>query len=236
VSSAGDVNGDGFDDLVIGAYGADASGNAKSYAGESYVIFGGDFLGGVMFAGTAEANTLPGTVAAETFVSGQGNDTLIGAGGADAFQAGAGDDLMVVSDALFHHVDGGGGENDVLRLEFVGTINLGDLDSNAATSERGVIAGIEVLDLGNGLSNILLLGIDDVLDLKVQGTDVNGEAAIDNALRILGDTTGDAVGLQGAWTNNGIDSAGPGFQLVTTTIAGDAVKILIDNNVNVSII
>ena len=40
VSFAGDVNGDGFDDLIIGAYRAGAFGNAKHYAGESYVIFG----------------------------------------------------------------------------------------------------------------------------------------------------------------------------------------------------
>ena len=40
VSSAGDVNGDGFDDLIVGAPYGDASGNAKTYAGESYVIFG----------------------------------------------------------------------------------------------------------------------------------------------------------------------------------------------------
>ncbi|MCX7396273.1 MAG: FG-GAP repeat protein, partial [Planctomycetales bacterium] len=40
MSSAGDVNGDGFDDMIIGAGGGDASGNAKSGAGESYVIFG----------------------------------------------------------------------------------------------------------------------------------------------------------------------------------------------------
>ncbi len=38
VSSAGDVNGDGFDDLIIGADYADP--NGQSYAGESYVVFG----------------------------------------------------------------------------------------------------------------------------------------------------------------------------------------------------
>ena len=40
VSVAGDVNGDGFDDLLIGAFLADAAGNAKNRAGESYVVFG----------------------------------------------------------------------------------------------------------------------------------------------------------------------------------------------------
>ncbi len=38
VSGAGDVNGDGFDDLIIGASQADPDG--KSRAGESYVVFG----------------------------------------------------------------------------------------------------------------------------------------------------------------------------------------------------
>ena len=40
VSSAGDVNGDGFDDLIVGAPFGDAAGNAKRYAGEAIVIFG----------------------------------------------------------------------------------------------------------------------------------------------------------------------------------------------------
>ena len=38
VSSAGDVNGDGFDDVIIGAAFADP--NGISFAGQSYVVFG----------------------------------------------------------------------------------------------------------------------------------------------------------------------------------------------------
>jgi hypothetical protein len=38
ISSAGDVNGDGLDDLIIGAVYADANGGSN--AGKSYVVFG----------------------------------------------------------------------------------------------------------------------------------------------------------------------------------------------------
>jgi hypothetical protein len=38
VSSAGDVNGDGLDDLIIGAYHAEPNGKVKT--GSSFVVFG----------------------------------------------------------------------------------------------------------------------------------------------------------------------------------------------------
>lgn len=42
VSSSGDVNGDGIDDLIIGAYLADPGGISR--AGSSYVVFGDDTI------------------------------------------------------------------------------------------------------------------------------------------------------------------------------------------------
>ena len=54
VASAGDVNGDGFDDLIVGAHGADPNG---SDSGASYVVFGQ--AGG--FAAEIELSDLDGT-------------------------------------------------------------------------------------------------------------------------------------------------------------------------------
>lgn len=102
VSAAGDINGDGFDDLIVGGRGiskysyelSDAQGKPTSdYSGKSYVIFGGNQLAKTVdFVGTAQAETFKGTGYSETFAGGQGNDTLIGGGGADVMMGGAGDD------------------------------------------------------------------------------------------------------------------------------------------------
>jgi hypothetical protein len=72
VSSAGDVNGDGFADLIVGAYLDDPNGN--TYSGASFVIFGGQ--GTSATVGTNGEDTLTGDSSANQIVAGLGNDTL----------------------------------------------------------------------------------------------------------------------------------------------------------------
>ncbi len=65
VSSAGDVNGDGFADVIVGTFGVDPNGDLS---GSSYVVFGGNFTGAVTALGTAGADKLKGSKAVDRMV------------------------------------------------------------------------------------------------------------------------------------------------------------------------
>jgi len=94
VSSAGDVNGDGFDDLIVGAYEADPNGSAS---GAAYVVFGkaGGFgatldlstlngTTGFQISGAAEGDLAGTSVSSAGDVNGDGfDDLIVGAYGAD---------------------------------------------------------------------------------------------------------------------------------------------------------
>ena len=88
VSSAGDVNGDGFDDLIIGA--SAASPNGINLAGQSYVVFGSnsgfgasfnlstlDGSNGFAINGIAEGDQSGKSVSSAGDVNGDGFDDLI---------------------------------------------------------------------------------------------------------------------------------------------------------------
>ena len=187
VSDAGDVNGDGFADIIIGARNADGGpDNTPGDAGESYVIFGGDFTGAVDQVGDAGANTLTGAGDADVLLGAQGNDLLIGGGGSDVLYGGEGDDEIRISDDGFLRVDGGTGF-DTLVIDTPGTI----LD--LATIADSKLTGIEQIDL-NFDNNTLILNPLEVLNLSDSS----------NTLRVRG-VPGDKVLLQGNWNFDRIE-------------------------------
>jgi Ca2+-binding RTX toxin-like protein len=178
VASAGDVNGDGFADMVIGGWLVDVGGVVD--AGESYVVYGRDFNDAVDFLGTAAKNTLTGTAAAEVFVAGAGNDIMTGNGGADVFRGGKGNDRIVISDDTFRDIDGGSGTD---RLILAGEMTL-DLTGIADSK----VTGIEVISLDAG-DNTLILDALEVLNISDTS----------NTLRVDGQT-GDVVDAGSGWT------------------------------------
>ncbi|MCO4091568.1 MAG: hypothetical protein HEQ34_06395, partial [Sphingorhabdus sp.] len=96
VSGAGDVNKDGFDDLIVGALNADPNGNSNS--GASYVVFGGNFTGAVTQVGTTGNDTLSGTAGNDVIFGGLGNDVITTNGGNDRLAGGPGADTFKISD------------------------------------------------------------------------------------------------------------------------------------------
>ena len=146
VSKVGDINGDGIDDLIIGALSADP--NGSSYAGESYIVFGraatktASKLKNVVntnedraLKGDVILGTLSGTRNDDTLIGGRGSNTLSGLSGNDFIDGGNGRDF------LFGNAGGdtliGGKGNDVLfGGQGFDTLNGG--------------SGNDLLDGGNG--------------------------------------------------------------------------------------
>ena len=119
VASAGDVNGDGFDDLIVGALLADGPADGRDLAGDSYVIFGkaagfaatldlatitaGDGSLGFVLQGELAGDQSGFSVASAGDVNGDGfDDLIVGARCADGpadGRSGAGDSYVVFGKA-----------------------------------------------------------------------------------------------------------------------------------------
>lgn len=192
---AGDVNGDGFDDLTV----------------SSYVIFGGDFTGSVTQQGTSGDDILTGTSAADVIVAGQGNDTLVGNGGADILYAGAGDDVVAISDLNFNRIKTGNG-TDTLRLDGNGLY----LDLTTIANNR--ITGIEQIDLRGAANNSLNFSKLDLLAL-----------ADHNQLVVLGNTGNSLTSENQGWIANGTETlSGELYNKYTIGV----ISLLVDTDIS----
>jgi hypothetical protein len=175
VTGGGDINGDGFDDVIIGNHLGDTT--ALTNNGKVYVLYGGvrELQSSVFQAsngdriGTAGADTLTGTAGANQLVGGLGNDTLIGGGGADVLYGGAGNDVIQVNADNLAQLALSGGSQSAMRIDGGGGIDTLRIDGaglvlDLANVRGEVMQNIERIDLTGSGNNTLRLNVRDLLE------------------------------------------------------------------------
>jgi hypothetical protein len=156
LSAAGDVNGDGFDDLLVGTFGAPGG---RVGAGISYLVFGFN-SGAVTHLGGSANDMLTATAGADVIVTGQGNDTVLGVGSNDVVRGGQGDDVFTISAAGTKRFVGGNGVDTLMLAPGAGISFTLDL-----TSPSTRFSGFEQVNLGLG-NNTLKLDARAVANLS----------------------------------------------------------------------
>ena len=222
VSGAGDVNGDGIDDIIIGASTANPDG--RTGAGESYVVYGTkdgfdasfdlstlDGTNGFRVVGAIDGGQSGIAVSRAGDVNADGiDDFMIGARQADVFapgelRFGAGEAYVVF------------GTND----GFGDTFDLDDIDGSNGVrilgAESGSNTGVSVSDAGDVNGD----GIDDVI-VGASSIPVDGSFGAGEAYVVFGSANGfdDDIDLAALDGTNGFRLQGDGFGFAGLSVSG----------------
>ncbi len=198
VSGAGDVDGDGFDDLIVGAPYQDG---VQSDAGSAYVYSGATGLLLHSFSGSGLREHFGQSVSGAGDVNNDGfDDVIVGAYGDSTMAGGAGRAVV------FSGVDGtqlfavfGGAEGDRMGTS---VSDLGDIDGDGFDD---VLVGAPQFFYGAGYAQMISgmtgqplrtlsgLAYNDNFGYSVSGTgDVDGDGLSDVVIGAFGDGTGSA--------------------------------------------
>lgn len=199
VSRARDVDGDGFDDMLIGA-------PNHAGTGEAYLVRGDDLSGTVTLLGTADDDMLEATHGLDTdiIVAGRGDDILRGDGGPDVLRGGGGSDTVIIASDDFFRIDGGLGE-DTIELAGGTSLSLPSLDAQR-------ILGIERIELG----------LDGACSLQLSERSVVNLSDTSNTLTVDGDEDDEVVIVSGSWTGPVLED---GYDVYASTTTAAVVRV-----------
>src|SRR6056297_3795301 len=191
VSGAGDVNGDGIDDIIVGAFGADPDG--KSSVGESYVVFGSS----EGFAASLDLSALDGSDGFRIDGIDEGDFSGSAVSGAGDVNGDGVDDIIV--NARLADLDGksNAGESYVVFGSsggFAASLDLAALDG----SNGFRIDGIDEQDFSgsavSGAGDVNGDGIDYII-LRAFGADPDGRSTAGESYVVFGSSGGFAASL-----------------------------------------